>query len=161
VKVGTGDYLAQFELAKRVARVLDESTGAVLGSRSLRAQLQDVKAPAGSAAATALAAFTARLDTWQRGAQNGTAPPASTPERVNGMLAGLYGAITAADARPTRTQTEAAAQMITEWQSIGTVWEQLRGQALMELNATLKRAHLSALRLDLAAPRALDQVDEE
>src|ERR1700722_7304091 len=48
VKIAPADFAAQAALARSLAAALDDSTGAVLEARSIRAQLKDLAAHAGA-----------------------------------------------------------------------------------------------------------------
>ncbi len=177
VRLDAAGYAAQFELAERLAAALDDSTGALLQVRSLRAQIKALGCPAGVPADGRVQAFDRTLAQFMEGSTGGE-PVAGQPagqaqgdaassglpsprrglESVNGDLATLYGLVVAADAAPTRSQAMAAENVLSEWRPIDAEWERIRSQ-LAGLNAARRRSGRPPLREDLAPPHDPDQAD--
>ncbi len=163
VQVSAAALDAQYALSKRLAGVLDASTGALLEARSLRAQLKAIQAP-GAALADRLHAFDRRVAGIVEAAAESQAPGAEPPrglEGLNGNIATLYGEISRADAAPTRVQSAEALRAITDWQAMEAQWVRVRLPELAQLNSLLRKARLPALRVDLAPPRDRDLADQE
>jgi len=170
VKALPAVYAAQFELAKRLADALDASTGALLGARSLRAQIKDLTPPAGGALAGQIRALDQALaellspppDTAADGRPTeGRPADRHGLEGVNGDLATLYGQVSSADAAPTKAQGTAADAAVTDWRALAAEWERLKTQDIALLDAALRRAGKPTLRADLAPPHDPDQADAE
>ena len=171
VKALPADYAAQFELAKRLADALDASTGALLGARSLRAQIKDLTPPAGGALAGQIRALDQALaellspppDTAADGRPtDGRPADRHGLEGINGDLATLYGQVTSgADTAPTKAQGTAADAAVTDWRALAAEWERLKAQDIAHLDAALRHAGKRTLRADLAPPHDPDQADAE
>ncbi len=117
VKIAPADFLAQFELAQRLADALDSSTVALFEARSLRAQLKDRT----SHASGALAIGSNRLDhhigdLLEPPDAGGVAQPSLAS--VNGDFATLYAQVTGADAAPTAVQVAETDRCLKEWQAL-------------------------------------------
>jgi photosystem II stability/assembly factor-like uncharacterized protein len=157
------EFAAQFTAARRIAAALDESTGALLGVQSLRAQVKELSPRTAGLLATQLSAFDSRAATLVKPDVKPAAPDQAPPpglERVNGSLATLYGQISGADTAPTAAQTRETERAVTNWENLKPQWQELRTQVL-NINRDLKKHHLPVLTADSEPPRDLDFADED
>jgi photosystem II stability/assembly factor-like uncharacterized protein len=160
IKIGPGDFSAQFELARRLAAALDASTGAVLEARSIRAQLKDLTAHAGADLAVRLRSLDLHVAALLVSDEQGAAPRRAL-ERLNGDVATLYAAVTQVDAAPTSAQVTETELALTEWRELEAGWQHLRDDEVTGLNRDLSKVRLPRLRPELEPPRNLDFADEE
>ncbi len=150
---------AQAGALKVLAAALDRSTAALLTVRSLRQQIEALKATAPAPEKAALESYDRQCARLLEGEKTAT-PPVLGLEAVNGQLDGLYGAVARGDAPPTEAQAKASADALA-------LVEPLVGQstklveALAPLNRQLKIAKLAALRPDLLPARDKSVADEE
>jgi len=166
VGIHAADYAAQRDLARGLADALDESTGVLLGGRSLRAQLKTLALaresglrPRAQALDGALAGL---LETpVTPGIDPGRPPLRRSVEDINADLTVLYREVVGADAAPTTAQATAAQMILTEWRPVEAAWEQLNTADVAALNLALRAAGQHSLRSDLGPPRNPDQADEE
>jgi len=172
IQVPQSAYVSQLIFAQQLAVALDRSTAALFAARSLRAQAQERAGHAGDAAR--LRAYARQLATLIAGhdessAKQDTAPvtaPANVDQRrgleaLNGDLATLYDQVGRADAAPTAAQSAATAHALSEWQSVDSDWQKLRGSDAQAINQVLRRARLAPLQPELAPPQDLDRADIE
>ena len=159
VHIAPADYAAQLELAKHLAGALDDSTGALLAAHSLRAQIKDLKVPAGSTLAGEVQAFDKGLAALLEPSDAPSAP--RSIDSVNGDLATLYSQVTNADAVPTQAQTAAADRTLNAWRPLDAAWQRLKSSDLAVLNKSLHHAGVPMLRANLAPPHNSDLADEE
>jgi hypothetical protein len=159
VNTSTAEFAAQFSTARRIAGALDESTGALLGVQSLRAQIKELSPRTGGLMATQLSTFDARAAALLKPAAPEQAPPPGL-ERVNGNLVTLYTQIADTDAAPTTAQTRETERALTDWEGLKPQWQELRTQVLA-INRDLEKQHLPVLTADSEPPRDLDFADED
>jgi len=160
VKLTAQDFAAQFDLARRLAAALDDSSGVLLEARSIRAQLKDVTARAGADLAARIGALDLRIGSMLESADDGAAPSRGL-ERLNGDVATLYTQVTDVDAAPTAAQVHETELAAADWARLQTGWQSLRSGALAELDRALLKARLPRLRFDIEPPRNLDLADVE
>ena len=160
IKIVPEDFLAQFDLAQRLAAALDGSTGAVLEARSIRAQLKDLTARASGSLAERIRSLDLQIAALFESADE-SATPRRGFERLNDDFASLYAQVTGVDAAPTTVQAVETDLAIKEWQGLEAGWQHLRDDAVVALNRDLGKARLPRLRSDLEPPRNLDFADEE
>jgi hypothetical protein len=153
------EFAAQFSTLRRIANAVDESTGALLGVQSLRAQIAQLSPRLHGQLATQLSTLDARAAALLKPAAPDQAPPPGL-ERVNGNLATLYAQISAADAAPTTAQTRETEHALTEWGSVKPQWQEVRTQ-IFTINHDLQRHHLPVMTADSEPPRDLDFADED
>jgi photosystem II stability/assembly factor-like uncharacterized protein len=165
VRLPTSALEDQWRLATELARLLSESSRALLTAKSEQAQLKAL-APAG-APAEAVRAYQARLaellgstdkkeDDKER---QPTAPKRLLPE-VQGDIATLYTEVTRGDAAPTVAQLSAADTAQHALTGLLSSWRQLQAD-LAALNARLRAARLAPIRADLPPPRDLNVADAD
>jgi hypothetical protein len=160
VKISSEEYSAQFDLARRLAAVLDGSSAAVLEARSIRSQLKDL----GPRTVATLQAPIRALDSHIAALMDSPDAAETTKrglERLNADAATLYAQVANVDAAPTKVQVAETERALKEWAALEPVWQQLRVGELAELNRTLSKLHLPRLREDLEPPRKSDLADEE
>ena len=161
VAIGRQGYDAQFSVAKELAGALDLSAAKLQEVKSLRAQLK-----ARRTAPEPIAAQAKELDEhFEQLMQSGTLAQSSGEkrglERVNGDILSLYTQVVEADAAPTQAQRSAAEGLLEEWQALAAVSTEIWQGDLAAFNQALKRAGLTLLRSDAAAPDEGESIDEE
>jgi photosystem II stability/assembly factor-like uncharacterized protein len=160
VALAPAGYATQLRLATSLAAELGDASHALLGVRSLRAQLTALP-PAGPAAAV-IHGFDARLAALVEaadGAPGGAGAAPLLPD-VQARIETLYGAVTGADAAPTAAQTAAADAAATALAGLLASWKSLAAE-LPAVNARLHAAGLGPLRAELPPPLDRDAADEE
>ncbi|HEY6426006.1 MAG TPA: hypothetical protein VIX84_02130, partial [Acidimicrobiales bacterium] len=128
----------QLALAVHLTELINRDYLAVSEVRDLQAKIQELqKRNQGSPAAASLTAPLAEIDRkageleGRRGSPSG--PARSGPEslsQLNDQLSGLYGAVEAADARPTTQQMEAARGLEKALETQLAEWNQIKQQDL-------------------------------
>jgi Sortilin, neurotensin receptor 3, len=146
VSVSADALEAQFELASRLAQLMNESARTVLSAQSEHSQLQAVL---GKHPGEPVASYDKKLTEFQE--------PAS---EVQGQVETLYKEIVRADAAPTAAQTKAWEVLETKLTQTLASWNQLQKE-LPALNEQLRKARLPAIHPELPPPRDLNVADEE
>jgi hypothetical protein len=159
VKITAADYAAQFALARRLADLLDGSTGALLEAQSVRAQLKALTPPQGAPLAERIKALDAHLGALLDSADPGD-PAQRGLEKLNGDVATLYTEVAGVDAAPTRVQAVQTDLALAEWHGLDSARERLR-EEIAALNRELHKAKLPPLRTELAPPRDVDFADDD
>jgi hypothetical protein len=164
VRLPTGALEDQWRLATELARLLSESSRALLAAKSEQAQLKAL-APAG-ATAEAVRAYQARLaelsgstDKKVDKEPEQTAPKRLLPE-VQGDIATLYTEVTRGDAAPTAAQLSATETARGSLSGLLSAWQQLQVD-LAALNIRLRAAKLAPIRAELPPPRDRNAADED
>jgi len=160
VKIGPADYLAQFELAQRLAGGLDGSTGALLEARSIRAQLKSLAGRGSGNLSDKIQALDHHIGALLEPADDSGAPQRGL-QSLNGDFATLYSQVTGADAAPTTVQVDETDRALKEWQGLKDRWQHLRDEEMAGLNQELAKASLPKLSPELAPPQDLEFADEE
>jgi photosystem II stability/assembly factor-like uncharacterized protein len=156
---------AQFQLASKLAGLLNASSKSLLDAQSEQKQLQGIKA-AGTAE-QAIKAYDTKLSALL-GAKKEQAPAdgakaeektALLPE-IQVQLDTLYKNVTRGDGAPTAAQLSAAQGAAGKIESLLQQWQQLQTD-LPALNKTLRAARLPVVKPDTPAPRDLNVADED
>jgi photosystem II stability/assembly factor-like uncharacterized protein len=165
VRVPTGALEDQLRLATQLARLLSESSRALLAAKSEQAQLKAL-APAG-ATAEAVRAYQARLaellgstDKKEDGEQQDRAASKILLPALQGFIATLYTDVTRGDAAPTAAQVNATARLQQALTGLLSTWQQLQAD-LPALNARLRAAKLAPIRAEIPPPRDLSAADRD
>jgi hypothetical protein len=152
-------------LATQLARLLSESSRALLAAKSEQAQLQAL-APAG-ATAEAVRAYQARLaellgstDKKEDGEQQDRAASKILLPALQGFIATLYTDVTRGDAAATAAQVNATARLQQALTGLLSTWQQLQAD-LPALNARLRAAKLAPIRAEIPPPRDLSAADRD
>jgi photosystem II stability/assembly factor-like uncharacterized protein len=165
VAIASADFAAQFTLSRRLAAGLDASTEALLEARSIAAQIKARRPELEHGDATALMEHLKPLEAKVAALLNGAEDPspADPPglEAVNGHIAALYEQVAAVDAAPTPAQIAASDESLAAWRGLESEWRRATREDIPPVDAGLRKAHLSGLRIDQAAPRDLEFADEE
>ncbi len=163
VKITTVDLQKKFDLEKRLASLLSETSTAVAQAGSIRGPLQNLTQQANGAALDAVKKFQNKLGEIVGAPGGFFAPPAeaATLSRVNGQIATLYGGVWQADAAPTTAQTAAAASAERDAKQIMQRWQTFKSSDIPALNRRLRDANLPEVKL--AADPHLEEsgMDEE
>ena len=164
VRLASGALEDQLRLATQLARLLSESSRALLAAKSEQAQLKAL-APAG-ATAEAVRAYQARLaellgstDKKEGEGQEQSAPKRLLPE-VQGDIATLYTEVTRGDAAPTVAQLSATDTARRALAGLLSSCRQLQAD-LPALNTRLRAARLAPIRAELPPPRDLNVADAD
>ncbi len=147
----------QQEVEVAIADALQRVADAQQQIRSLRSQINQAREKAGSAAEQ-LTAFDGKLRALEGGGGGrfgggggpGAASQAGAPpslSAISGALSGVYGAIDSADAEPTEQALGALADATADLAAASQRWQQLKTNELAAINAALKAAGASELRL--------------
>ena len=146
----------QFTLSKQMYDDAIATAAAVAEARSLRAQLQDLKAKAGQGA---LADAITALDQKAAALASGGGGPGGgrfggggggpeTLAGIRGSLVSLMSLLQGADVTPTTQAVAAITQRRKETASLMAKWAALKKTDLANLNAQLKQANLPAITLE-------------
>jgi photosystem II stability/assembly factor-like uncharacterized protein len=160
VKITAEEFTAQFDLARRLAAALDDSTGALLEARSIRAQLKDLTGHAAQGLAAQIQSLDTHIGALIEPADDGGAPHRGL-ERLNDDVATLYAQVTGVDAAPTPVQAADTQRALDEWQGLDVRWRQLVDDEAASLNRVLEKSSLPRLRPELEPPRDLDFADQD
>lgn len=149
----------KFELEKRLASSLSETSEAVLQAGSLRDSLQKLSQQASGETSSLLEAFQNKLAALLGGSPGSSAAGEITLTRVNGEVQVLYGQVWQADAEPTAAQSAAAASTESEASNAMKKWDTLKSSDLSALNQALRSANLPEVHVE-SDPR-LDETGME
>ena len=165
VRLASGALEDQLRLATQLARLLSESSRALLAAKSEQAQLKAL-APAG-ATAEAVRAYQARLaellgstDKKEDEEQQDRAASKILLPALQGFIVALYTDVTRGDAAPTAAQVNATATLQQALTGLLRTWQQLQVD-LPALNARLRAAKLAPIRAELPPPRDLNAADAD
>jgi photosystem II stability/assembly factor-like uncharacterized protein len=144
VRATSADLQQQFDIAMRIAAMIDRDFTAIAETRSVLASLDSVKARTDISADLRSSIDTLRARIGALGIT-----------RVNGQLSALLQTVDGVDARPTTQTVAAVAAMQRSLDSALSAWNDLKGPALNALNDALKTAGLHAITVppDLAPYR--------
>ncbi len=164
IKISSADLQEQFQLATRLAAMMDGSYEAVAEARPLLDQLQKLsKEQASGPLAEPVGALLKKV-TALAGRQGGFfAPPSPevTLSRVGGEVAALYSEIEAADAAPTASQTSAASDVANDFSDVMTRWNEVKITDVPALNRRLSGAGLPEIHLRAESQPATEEEELE
>jgi photosystem II stability/assembly factor-like uncharacterized protein len=163
IRISGADLEKKFEVERRLASLLSETSKAVMQAEALGEPLKKASQQASGAALKAVKNFQKKLDEVVGQEGGFLAPPteAATLSRVNGEILVLYGGVWQADAAPTRSQSEAAAGVEHDATQVLQGWNALKDSELPAVNRALHDANLPELKLE-ADPQAEESgMDEE
>jgi photosystem II stability/assembly factor-like uncharacterized protein len=163
-KASSADLQEQFQLATRLAAMMDGSYKAVGEARPLLDELQKLsKQQAGGPLAEPLNTLLKKVTALVGGAGGSFAPPSPevTLSRVSGEVAALYGQIEAADAGPTSSQTSAAVEVANQFSDVLARWNAVKNTDIPALNHQLSSSGLPEIRLKAETQTATEPEDEE
>jgi photosystem II stability/assembly factor-like uncharacterized protein len=149
----------QFTLSKQLYDDANSVANAMVQMRALRAQVAQAKNGAQGAAAQAIAAFDQKAAGIEgggggRGGRGGgggrgaVAPGPETLSSATASLATLIGLLEEADVAPTAQLNAAVADRHAAAAALMSRWQTLKTVDLPALNAQLKEANLTAIRID-------------
>jgi len=153
--------LAQmFQMQARLAKMMTESSEALLEARPAHEQLQKLLGQANGPVADAIAAFDKKLSALLGGG-GFFAPPSPKPTlgRVNGDASTLYAEAGRADATPTSAQRNATTETEKAFAEVSRQWKELKSVDLPALNRQLHSANLPEIRLEPEQPEQEDSDD--
>jgi hypothetical protein len=161
VKMSAEEFAAQLATTRRLAEAFDESTAALLESKSLRAQLKE-RIPKGSGPlADEMRLLDTHLAELVESPGKNAEPSRRGLERLNGDVATLYGQINGVDAAPTAVQIAEAERVNADWHGLEPTWRHLQDVDVPALNRALAKARLPRIVPDQAPPRDLNFADED
>jgi hypothetical protein len=160
VKVSAQDFAVQFATAQRLAEACDASTGALLESRSLRAQLKQLMPKGSGPVRDQMRMLDTHIAELLEPADD-SAPPRRGLERLNGDAATLYGQINGVDAAPTAVQAAETERASADWRVLEQAWRRIHDEEVPALNHALAQARLTQLVPDSEPPRDLNFADED
>jgi photosystem II stability/assembly factor-like uncharacterized protein len=163
IKISAADLEKKFQLERKLASMLDQTSKAVAQAGSVREQLQKVTQQASGAALDAVKTFENKLAEVSGAPGGFLAPPSQAPtlSRVNGDAATLYGQVWQVDAAPTTAQTQMAESSEREVAQVMQRWESLKSTDLTTLNRALHDAKLPEVRIESDPHYAETGMDEE
>ncbi|MFZ0278026.1 MAG: glycoside hydrolase [Candidatus Sulfotelmatobacter sp.] len=150
VKTSAAGLDEKFQLERRLASLLSQSSKAVMQAGSIRDRLQKLSDQATGPAHDAVQTFQTKL-TEVLGAPSGFfAPPSAevTLARVNGQVTVLYGQVWQADAAPTAAQSEAVTATEHDASDVMKRWDALKTTDLSALNQALRTANLPEVQIE-------------
>jgi photosystem II stability/assembly factor-like uncharacterized protein len=163
VTVSTAALERKFQVEKRLASLLSETSQAALQAGSIRDSLQKLNEQASGRMHDSVQSFQNRL-TAVFGPASGSPVPASdeaTLTRVNGQLYTLYGQVWQADAGPTTSQTAAVAAAERDAEIVMDRWNAIKNTDLPALNHSLRDAKLPEVQLEVNPHTDEGNIDEE
>ena len=155
----------RFEVEKRLASMLSESSEAVLVAQSLREQLKKLSPQGGGAPKGPLQDLDSKLSLLLDGPKEPNAAPAGKPKEptlsgVNGNVSTLYGMAGMADAPPTAALTTATGAAERDLAPLLKRWDAIKNSDVPALNQQLRDAKLPELKLE-ADPNAEESAANE
>src|SRR5579862_3989394 len=163
VKISIADLDKKFQLERKMASLLEQTSKAVTQAGSIREQLQKVTQQATGAVLDEVKSFQNKMAEVV-GTPGGFLAPSSqaaTLSRANGDVAVLYGQVWQADAAPTLAQTQAAASSEHEVSQVMQRWESLQIADLPALNRALHKANLPEVKIESDPHQDETGMDEE
>ncbi|MDQ1388767.1 MAG: hypothetical protein QOF56_2221 [Acidobacteriaceae bacterium] len=162
VPISEAGLARKFQLEKRLAAILSETSGAVMQAGSIREPLQKLSQRASGPSRDAVQALQTKL-AGLLGAAGFAAPPvdAVTLTRVNGQVATLYGQVWQVDAEPTLAQSEAGAAIEHDASDAMKRWDAIKSSDLPALNRVLRGVKLPEVQIESESRRDETGMDEE
>ncbi len=163
VKISTAGLEKKFELEKRLAALLSQTSQAVLQAGSIHEPLQKLSQQASGQVRDAVQAFQSKLAAVLGAAGGFAAPPNNeiTLSRVNGQAANLYGQVWQVDAELTASQSDAIAAVEHDASDAMKRWDALRTADLPALNRALSGANLPEVKIESDPHQEESGMDEE
>jgi photosystem II stability/assembly factor-like uncharacterized protein len=163
VKISAADLEKKFQLERKMASLLDESSKAVTQAGSIREQLQKLTQQATGNALDAVKNFQNKMAEVVGAPGGFLAPPsqAATLSRVNGDVAVLYGQVWQVDAAPTAAQSQAAESSEHDASLVVQRWESLKTTDLPALNRALHEVNLPEVKIESDPHHDETGMDEE
>jgi len=161
VKTPPAGLQQMFALQSRLATLLTTTSEAMLTTRSLQQQLDQLSGKASGPAAEAIEKFKPKLKAITEGEGSPTNASPTSLKALNTNATSLYAEVDRADAAPTAAQMAATAA--AEGQSSEAIkqWEGLKKSDLPALNEALRAAGLPELNLDPTPDPSADFENEE
>ncbi len=147
VKTSSSGLEKKFEMEKRLALLLSQTSQSVLQAESLHNSLQKLSTQTSGATHDSVHALQNQLAAILGG--DGTTPAGKTDlSKVNGEVATLYGQVWQVDAEPTVAQTQAIASTESEAAEAMKSWESVQSSGLPALNHALAGANLPEVKIE-------------
>jgi photosystem II stability/assembly factor-like uncharacterized protein len=163
IKTSAADLEKKFQLERKLASMLDQTSKAVAQAASIREQLRKITQQSSSASRDAVKNFENKLAEVSGAPGGSPAPPSQAPalSRVNGDAETLYGQVWQVDAAPTTAQTQATASSEHDVSQAMQRWESLKSTDLATLNRALHDANLPEVKIESDPHYAETGMDEE
>jgi photosystem II stability/assembly factor-like uncharacterized protein len=165
VKASPAALEKKFQMESRLARLVDETSKALLQAGSIREPLQKLGEKTSGQTREAVQAFQKKLDALV-GTQAGFGGGGGTEvtlSSANGQAVTLYGQVWNADAEPTVAQSEASAASARDASDVLKRWQSLKATDVDELNQVLKQGNLPEIKIesDVHPEESGMDIDEE
>ncbi len=163
VKTSPAGLEKKFQAETRIATIMTDSTPAVLQGRSIRAQLDKLKAQASAATKDAIETSEKKLTALLGVPAGFFAAPTQEVNlsRINGEAGTLYQQIWQADAEPTSSQMGALSATEHEASDLLKRWSDFKSSDLPALNRLLRESKVPEVQLEADLHQEEPQVDEE
>jgi photosystem II stability/assembly factor-like uncharacterized protein len=163
IKISAADLEKKFQLERKLASMLDQTSKAVAQAGSIREQLRKITQQSSGASLDAVKTFENKLAEVSGVPGSSPATPSQAPalSRVNGDAETLYGQVWQVDAAPTTAQTQAAASSEHDVSQAMQRWESLKSTDLATLNRALHDANLPEVRIESDPHYVETGMDEE
>ena len=161
VKTSTAGLQKEFEAESRLARIMTDSTHALIEGGSIRAQLE--KASANASVKTAVEDFEKKLSALLGAAGGFFAPPSPEPtlNRLSAQAGTVYQQIWQVSAEPTSSQAEAIAAVERDGAQIMKRWNDFKTTEVPALNKQLHDSQVPEIKIQTDVQPEESSVDEE
>jgi photosystem II stability/assembly factor-like uncharacterized protein len=161
LKISSAALQKKFDLEKRLAALLSDSSRAVIEGNSIRGQLDKLRAAGQNP--DALPSFEKKLTALLGSPAGFMAPPSPeiTLTRVNSAAGTLYQQVWQADAEPTTAQLSAATATEHEAEDVLKRWNEFKSSDLPALNQQLRNSNVPEVHVDARPQGDESQADEE
>ncbi|HVI07993.1 MAG TPA: glycoside hydrolase [Candidatus Binatia bacterium] len=158
IKISAASLEKKFQLELSLARILSESSKAVLQANTVRDALPKLIEQSHDSTRSSVQQFQTRL-----AAVLGPGPVSGEPTlaQLNGQAATLYGQIWQADAEPTLSQANAASALEHDAPNVLQRWGALKNTDIPALNRSLHDANLPELKIEPDPHSDESGLDEE
>ncbi len=160
VPASSADLSSLFDLEKKLAEMVSQSSEASLQAHSIQEQLAKVPGTSKPALARSLPGWNKSLTALLDGNKASDKPDEPGLDDEAEEAGALYEQVSRADAKPTAAQVQTAAHANEELSRTLLAWEQFKTTSLPEINRQLRAEHLTELNLELK-PEIMPQGGDE
>ena len=163
VKTSPTSLQKKFDTETRLARIMSESTQALLQGASIRKQVEKLNAQKNAAIQTSAEEFGKKLKALLGAPGEFFAPPSKeiTLSRVNGQASALYQQVWQADAEPTSAQLEAVNSTDRDRADIFKRWNDFKSTDLPAMNRLLRQGNVPEINPQAEIHQDEPPADEE
>jgi photosystem II stability/assembly factor-like uncharacterized protein len=160
VKASSAALQKKFEAETRLAKIMTESTHALLEAGSIPTQLDKAS---NASTKTAVEDFEKKLSSVVGAPGGFLSPPSPEPtlNRLSGQAGSLYQQIWQADADPTASQAEAMASVERDGTTVLKRWSDFKSSELPALNKLLRDSQIPEIKIQTDVHPAESSLDEE